>query len=149
MLGTIKDTIDELRAEGDEDRRTRHHLVPAIPAGGGPRALGAAQRVVVLERALAVGIGGIVSANVRMALTHIQLHGYTVIAGLGGRAITKASLRDLFTRAAADELEPLTFLDLNTELVDRELKRAARSRRSGPAAENILRDLGAVASRIG
>jgi pyruvate ferredoxin oxidoreductase alpha subunit len=72
-----------------------------------------------------------------------------VIAGLGGRAITKASLGDLFSRAAAEELEPLTFLDLNTELVDRELRRTAASRRSGPAAENILRDLGAVASRIG
>ena len=55
----------------------------------------------------------------------------------------------LFLKAAADELEPLTFLDLNTELVERELARTAAHRRSGPAAENILRDLGAVASRIG
>jgi pyruvate ferredoxin oxidoreductase alpha subunit len=84
-----------------------------------------------------------------MALAGIQLHGYTVIAGLGGRAITKASLRDLFIRAGADELEPLTFLDLDTGLVERELERAAASRSSGPAAENMLRDLGAVASRIG
>ena len=53
-------------------------------------ALGGAQRVVVLEKALAVGIGGIVSANVRTALWH-QLHGYTVIAGLGGRSITKVA----------------------------------------------------------
>jgi len=96
-----------------------------------------------------VGIGGIVSANVRLALSGIQLHGYTVIAGLGGRAITKASLRDMFAKAEADELEPLTFLDLNTGLIDRELGRVAARRRSGPAAENILRDLGAVASRIG
>jgi pyruvate ferredoxin oxidoreductase alpha subunit len=108
-----------------------------------------AKRVVVLERALAVGVGGVVSANVRMALSGLQLHGYTVIAGLGGRAITKKSLHDLFTRAAADDLPPLTFLDLNTELINRELGRAAASRRSGPAAENILRDLGAVAHKIG
>ncbi len=112
-------------------------------------ALKDARRVVVLERALAVGIGGIVSANVRMALSGIQLHSYTVIAGLGGRAITKASLRNLFTSAVADELEPLSFLDLNTELVGRELDRVAAARRSGPAAENILRDLGAVAAKIG
>ena len=41
-------------------------------------ALGHAQRVVVLEKALAVGIGGIVTANVRMALAGIaapRLHG--------------------------------------------------------------------------
>jgi pyruvate ferredoxin oxidoreductase alpha subunit len=111
-------------------------------------ALGKARRVVVLEKALAVGIGGIVSANVRMALSGIQLHGYTVIAGLGGRAITKASLRTLFTAAMADTLEPLTFLDLNRSLIDRELHRARETRRSGPSAENMLRDVGAIAARM-
>jgi pyruvate ferredoxin oxidoreductase alpha subunit len=92
-------------------------------------------RVVVLERALAVGIGGIVSANVRMALSGIALHGYTVIAGLGGRPITKASLHRLFADAIADRLEPLTFLDLNTDLVEGELRRTRQARRSGPAAK--------------
>jgi pyruvate ferredoxin oxidoreductase alpha subunit len=149
VLGTIKDTIDELRAEGMRIGALGITSFRPFPLEAVRGALRDAARVVVLERALAVGIGGIVTANVRMALSGIQLHGYTVIAGLGGRAITKASLRELFTTAAADELEPLTFLDLNTELVGRELKRAAMSRRSGPAAENILRDLGAVASRIG
>jgi pyruvate ferredoxin oxidoreductase alpha subunit len=100
----------------------------------------------VLEKALAVGIGGIVSANVRMALTGLRLHGYTVIAGLGGRPITKASLHALFTDAAADRLQPLTFLDLDWELVNREVERMAGSRSSGPHAENMLRDLGAVAA---
>jgi pyruvate ferredoxin oxidoreductase alpha subunit len=149
VLGTIKDTIDELRDAGMKIGALGITSFRPFPLEAVRGALRDARRVVVLERALAVGIGGIVSANVRMALSGIQLHGYTVIAGLGGRAITKASLRGLFTRAAADELEPLTFLDLNTDLVNRELKRTAAVRRSGPAAENILRDLGAVASRIG
>ncbi len=149
VLGTIKDTIDEARAGGMKIGALGITSFRPFPLEAVRGALRDAQRVVVLERALAVGIGGIVSANIRMAMSGIGLHGYTVIAGLGGRAITKASLRDLFIEAAADELEPLTFLDLNTELVDRELKRTAASRRSGPAAENILRDLGAVASRIG
>ncbi len=149
VLGTIKDTVDELRDVGMKIGVLGITSFRPFPLDAVRQALKDARRVVVLERALAVGIGGIVSANVRMALSGIQLHGYTVIAGLGGRAITKASLRDLFTRAAADELEPLTFLDLNTELVARELDRVAAARRSGPAAENILRDLGAVASKIG
>jgi pyruvate ferredoxin oxidoreductase alpha subunit len=149
VLGTIKDTIDELRAGGMKIGALGITSFRPFPLEAVRGALRDAHRVVVLERALAVGIGGIVSANVRMALSGIQLRGYTVIAGLGGRAITKASLHDLFTRAATDELEPLTFLDLNTDLVNRELKRTAAARRSGPAAENILRDLGAVASRIG
>ncbi|HTZ93011.1 MAG TPA: 2-oxoacid:acceptor oxidoreductase family protein [Streptosporangiaceae bacterium] len=160
VLGTIKDTIDELRAGGMRIGVLGITSFRPFPLAAVRDALAACRRVVVLERALAVGIGGIVSANVRMALAespqgHAPVpagrhpHSYTVIAGLGGRAITKASLRDLFTKAAADDLEPLTFLDLNTGLIDRELSRAAATRRSGPAAENILRDLGAVASRIG
>ncbi len=109
-------------------------------------ALGHAQRVLVLEKALAVGVGGIVSANVRMALAGIQLHGYTAIAGLGGRPITKASLRGLFLDAAADRLQPLTFLDMDWDVVNRELERMRSSRASGPHAENILRDVGTVAA---
>ncbi len=109
-------------------------------------ALGHAQRVLVLEKALAVGIGGIVSANVRMALAGIQLHGYTAIAGLGGRAITKASLHGLLDDAVEDRLGPLTFLDMDWALVNRELQRMRSSRSSGPHAENILRDVGTVAA---
>jgi pyruvate ferredoxin oxidoreductase alpha subunit len=154
VLGTIKDVVDEMRSGGERIGVLGITSFRPFPLDAVRQALQGAGRVVVLERALAVGIGGIVSANVRMALSGpahpaIQQHVYTVIAGLGGRAITKSSLRELFTRAAANKLEPLTFLDLNTQLVDRELERVATSRRSGPAAENILRDLGAVASRIG
>ncbi len=141
VLGTIKDTVDELRDEGVRIGVLGITSFRPFPLDAVRTALGAAGRVVVLERALAVGIGGIVTANVRMALSGIQMHGYTVIAGLGGRAITKASLLGLFTEAVADRLEPLTFLDLNRELVDRELQRTRATRRSGPAAENLLRDL--------
>jgi pyruvate ferredoxin oxidoreductase alpha subunit len=149
VLGTIKDTVDELRDEGLKIGVLGLTSFRPFPLDAVRTALGRAHRVVVLERALAVGIGGIVAANVRMALSGISLHGYTVIAGLGGRAITKASLRKLFTDATADRLEPLTFLDLNRDLVDREIQRTKATRRSGPAAENMLRDLGTVGSRIG
>jgi pyruvate ferredoxin oxidoreductase alpha subunit len=103
--------------------------------------------VVVLEKALAVGVGGIVSANVRMALSGIQLNGYTVVAGLGGRPITKKSLRRLFADAVADRLEPLEFLDMDWERVEAELRRMGEKGRSGPHAENMLRDIGVVAAR--
>ena len=108
-----------------------------------------AKRVVVLEKCLAVGLGGIVSDGVRKSLSGIQLNGYTVIAGLGGRAITRASLRRLFEDAGRDELEQVTFLDLDAELVSYELERESRLRRTGPTAEALLRRLGTVASKIG
>ena len=69
-----------------------------------------------------------------------------MIAGLGGRAITKASLRKLFAEALAGGLHDMTFLDLDQELVEREIKRSLAKRGSGSHAENILRDLGVVAA---
>ncbi|MGA2165344.1 MAG: transketolase C-terminal domain-containing protein [Solirubrobacteraceae bacterium] len=146
VLGTIKDTVDELREQGMKIGVVGLTSFRPFPLAAVRAALGHAARVVVLEKALAVGIGGIVSANVRMALAGIQLHGYTAIAGLGGRPITKASLHGLFADAAADRLEPLTFLDMDWNVVNRELARMGASRASGPHAENILRDVGPVAA---
>jgi pyruvate ferredoxin oxidoreductase alpha subunit len=146
VLGTIKDTVDELCEQGVKIGVLGISSFRPFPLEVVREALGQCQRVVVLEKALAVGIGGIVAANVRMALAGIQLHGYTVIAGLGGRPITKDSLHGLFTDAIADRLEPLTFLDMDWDVVNRELERMGSSRASGPHAENILRDVGPVAA---
>ena len=146
VLGTIQDTVDDLREEGVRIGAVGITSFRPFPLEALRAAVAGAKRVVVLEKALAVGIGGIVSANVRMALAGIQLHGYTVIAGLGGRPITKASLRGLFADAVADRLEPLTFLDMDWDIVNRELARMGASPRSGPHAENILLDVGPVAA---
>jgi pyruvate ferredoxin oxidoreductase alpha subunit len=149
VLGTIKDTLDEMCDAGHKIGVLGICSFRPFPLKEVRAALQHAKRVVVLEKSLAVGIGGIVSANVRMALSGIQLRGYTVVAGLGGRAITKASLHRLFDQALRDDLEQLHFLDLDWNIVNRELEREKNMRRSGPIAENILRDLGAVASKIG
>jgi pyruvate ferredoxin oxidoreductase alpha subunit len=149
VLGTIKDTVDELRAEGVRIGALGIVSFRPFPLAAIREALKRAARVVVLEKSLAVGIGGIVSTNVRMALSGIQLHGYTVIAGLGGRAITRKSLRAMLAQAIEDRLEPVTFLDLGMDIVERVLARERETRRTGPIAEAILRDLGTVASKIG
>ena len=60
-----------------------------------------------------------------MALAGISIDKYSVIAGLGGRPITKESLHELFTKAINEDIRALTFLDLDQELVDRELVREA------------------------
>jgi pyruvate ferredoxin oxidoreductase alpha subunit len=102
---------------------------------------------VVLEKSLAVGIGGIVATDVRMAVTGMGLKGYTVVAGLGGRAITMKSLPPCSKRPARDELDLVTFLDLDWNVVNKQLEREREKRRTGPAAEAMLRDIGAVAAR--
>jgi len=149
-LGTVKDTVDELRADGMKIGALGITSFRPFPLDAVREALAAAGHVVVLERALAPGTGGIVTADIRTALAgRLTPHLSTVIAGLGGRSITRKSLRAMLATAAAGELGPLTFLDLDTTLVDRELARMRAARRSGPTAENLLRDLGITAARIG
>ncbi|MBI2312940.1 MAG: pyruvate ferredoxin oxidoreductase [Betaproteobacteria bacterium] len=148
VLGTVKDVVDEMRDAGVRIGVLGICSFRPFPLGAIREVLKSAKRVVVLEKSLAVGLGGIVSTNVRMALSGIHLHGYTVIAGLGGRAITKASLHRVFRQAIHEQLEPVHFLDLDWSIVNKELERERRKRRSGPIAENILRDVGVVAAKI-
>jgi pyruvate ferredoxin oxidoreductase alpha subunit len=148
VLGTLKDAVDELRAGGTKIGVLGITTFRPFPADAVRLALGTSTRhVVVLERALAPGSGGIVTADIRGALAAWDLRISTVVAGLGGRAVTQKSLRGLLRKAG--DLPPLTFLDLNTGLVEAEVARMSAARRSGPSAENILRDLGITASRIG
>jgi pyruvate ferredoxin oxidoreductase alpha subunit len=151
VLGTLKDAVDELRADGLRVGVLGITAFRPFPDQAIRETLGTDHRhLIVLERALSPGTGGIVTADLRTALAGRATPGIsTVVAGLGGRAITTKSLRTLLTRAAAGELEPFSFLDLDTGLVERELARMRAARRSGPSPENILRDLGVVASRIG
>ncbi|QJR14198.1 pyruvate ferredoxin oxidoreductase [Usitatibacter palustris] len=147
--GTVQEVVDEMRARGTRIGSVSICSFRPFPLETLRAALGHAKRVVVLEKCLAVGLGGIVSDGVRKSLSGIQLKGYTVIAGLGGRAITRASLTRLFEDAERETLEPVTFLDLNTDIVNHELERERQERRTGPTAEAILRRMGTVASRIG
>ncbi len=149
LLGTIKDTVDDLREQGVKIGVLGITSYRPFPISDLRDALAQAKRVVVVEKCFAVGIGGIVSRDVRSAVRNRPQPVYAVVAGLGGRAITKASLHRLLLEAIADKLELLTFLDLDWEIVNRVLERERKQRRSGPVAEGILRDIGTVASRIG
>jgi pyruvate ferredoxin oxidoreductase alpha subunit len=145
VVGTIADVVDELRGEGVSIGVVGLKCFRPYPLDEVREALGHARRVVVLEKAFAVGAGGIVGQNVRLALSGLPTHVYDVVAGLGGRPITKRSLHAMLADAIEDRLSRLTFLDLDIERVERELQRSAATLRPGPHAENILREIGIVA----
>ncbi len=147
VLGTIADVVDELRDAGERVGVLAVKCFRPYPLDEVREALGGARRVVVVERAFAVGVGGIVGQNVRLALEGLPVEVFDIVAGLGGRAITSDSLHRAFADALAGRLGRLTFLDLDVELVERELARGREGGRTGPHAENMLRDLGLVAGR--
>ncbi|CUR61097.1 pyruvate:ferredoxin oxidoreductase alpha subunit [metagenome] len=149
VLGTIEDVVDTMRDAGIAIGVLGITCFRPWPVDEVREALRGAQRVVVVEKAFAVGAGGIVGQNVRDAVRGSPVQVYDVVAGLGGRPITRASLRGLLDDVLAARVDPgrLYFLDLDHELVQRELERARHGERPGPHAENMLRALGTVASR--
>jgi len=147
VLGTIKDTVDAMREAGHKIGVLGITSYRPFPLAAVAAALKNCKRFVVLEKSLAVGMGGVVATDVRMAVTGMGLKGFTVVAGLGGRAITVKSLTALFEKAGREDLELVTFLDLDWTVVNKQLEREKQVRRSGPAAEAMLRDIGAVAAR--
>jgi pyruvate ferredoxin oxidoreductase alpha subunit len=150
VLGTIKDTVDAMRLPENGGHSIGVLGITSyrpFPLAAVAAALKHCKRFVVLEKSLAVGIGGIVATDVRMAVTGMGLKGFTVVAGLGGRAITVKSLTALFEKATREALDPVTFLDLDWKAVNKQLEREKARRRSGPVAEALLRDVGVVGAR--
>ena len=140
VLGTIKDVVDERRERGEKIGVLGITSFRSFPIDAVREALKNAKRFVNIEKAFSVGIGGIVSSHCRSAVRGMGIDNYEVIAGLGGRPITKASLHSMLNDLEAGTLPAQTFLDLDHELVDAELARENATRRSGPTAENIMRD---------
>ncbi len=141
--GTIKDAVDDLREEGWPVGSIALRAYRPFPSHALRHVVKGAKRIIVIEKDLAVGKGGIVSSDVKMALQGVPIIVDTVIAGLGGRSIPKASVIDTVKQACLEGLEEPHFLDLNWDAINRELTRQQAQRRSGPTPENILREIGA------
>ncbi|MGA3146346.1 MAG: transketolase C-terminal domain-containing protein [Acidimicrobiales bacterium] len=148
VLGTIKDAVDARRDAGDRVGVVGITSFRPFPREAVRQALAGARRIVVVEKAFSVGFGGVLSTDVAMATHDAACSLHTVVAGLGGRPITCRSLEGILETAGGDGLDVLTFLDLDHGVVERERARMTAARRSGPSAENVLRDLG-TAPRVG
>jgi pyruvate ferredoxin oxidoreductase alpha subunit len=117
VAGTLQEVVDARRERGESIGLVAPVCFRPTPVDELRAALAGASRVVVLDRALAPGVGGIVGADVRLALDGLGIEVCNVIAGLGGRAVTSRSLHALLDDAAAGRLERLTFLDLDRAML--------------------------------
>lgn len=138
VIGAIEEVVDELRDGGVPVGALALRCFRPTPTAELREALAPARRVVVVEKAMSPGTGGIVGADVRRALDGCDTRVHDVIAGLGGRPITKASLRTLLARAREDRLGSLSFLDLDRDLVAAELARAGTPTAPGGHAAQAL-----------
>ena len=150
VVGTMQDLVNDLRDEGYSVGILSLRSFRPFPADAICHALKGVKQVIVFEKSFAIGMGGILASEIHMAaqryVDNQELKINSVIGGLGGRTITKQSLREIVEHAATGELQSELFMDLDTGTIDRELKRQQKGESSGPVAENILRDRGVVSA---
>jgi len=146
VIGTMKEVLADMREEGHSIGALTVRSFRPFPIEALQEALKDAKRVIVFEKSLAVGMGGILANDLRMATRDLDLAVHSVIGGLGGRPITRANLRRMFEKGLNDKLNRIHFHDMRMDVVNRELEREKEQRLSGSAAENILSDVGMVAA---
>ncbi len=138
VLGTIKDAVDELRDDGMRVGVLGITTFRPFPKAAARAALGHVRRMVVLEKAFSPGVGGIVTEDIRSSMgCSIPMN--TVVAGLGGRPITKDSLLRMLREAAGGHLGALSFLDLDEDVVAAERAAVATTAATSPTAARTVR----------
>lgn len=140
-VGTIEDAVDELRAEGLKVGVVSLRCFRPFPMQAVREALQGARVAIVLDRAIGAGSGGVVLLDVVNAMRCSEVAIKSVIGGLGGRAITKKSIKDILRAANEGTLSDTTFMDLDEDLVRRQLEREQASRRCGPLPESVMHDV--------
>jgi pyruvate ferredoxin oxidoreductase alpha subunit len=114
VAGTLRQVVDDLRADGLRIGALTVTTYRPFPLDAVRSALAGVGRVVVIDRALATGTGGFLAADVSQAVDP-GVTCFDVVAGLGGRPVTQASLKRCIQGAVLGRLEPLSFLDLRSD----------------------------------
>lgn len=121
--GTLKDMVDDYRQDNVSIGSFKIGCYRPFPAKQIVEQIKHAKRVVVVEKDYFAGVGGCLANDIAMALKDTDVKIYSVIGGLGGRPIFKKSLMKILDRAMQDDLEDLSFVDLDTNKVNSELAR--------------------------
>jgi len=98
LMGTVCDVVDKLRDQGEAVGALRLRCFRPFPTQALVAHLRGIQRIIVLEKAISIGGGGIVAAELRAALhqSGITTPVESVIGGLGGRDLSPQVIAEIF-----------------------------------------------------
>src|SRR5208337_1407972 len=115
ICGTVKDTIDDLRAEGKKVGLLKIRVFRPFPSEEVEKALKGAQRIAVLDKNISLGAKGAVALEVKDALYGSGIPVYDYIIGLGGRDVRKKDIREVILLAGKGQGD--TFIGLRKEVI--------------------------------
>ncbi|MFA7375607.1 MAG: transketolase C-terminal domain-containing protein, partial [Methanothrix soehngenii] len=122
VIGTIKDAIDEMRAEGIKVGLIKVRCYRPFPAAALRKALSGAKVIAVVEKDVSIGneAGLVTDLKASFYNSDIRTPIIGFVAGLGGRDITIKDIRKMVVKALAAEkgIEcEFEFLDLRKEIL--------------------------------
>lgn len=123
VCGTIKDVVDELRKKGKKVGLLKILALRPFPAQEIYNALKGIPRVAVLDRALSLGSFAPLFSEIKALFSGKKKSPKVIssfIAGLGGRDITRESVRQIFRQLNQREVTG-KFIDLKPELLQEKL----------------------------
>jgi len=119
VVGTIKELIDQLEEEGKKVGLLQICSYRPFPRHEVYRALKDKMNIVVLEKCISLGRGGILASDVRWSFPRAEKRDRDIssfVAGLGGRNISIDDLRYMVEKVEKEPVE-FEFLGLRTELI--------------------------------
>jgi len=121
VVGTLKDTVDDLRDAGIRVGAIKLRVYRPFPAEEIQRALTDVEAVGILDRNISLGSGGAVSADVKAALygSKSAPKVFSFVAGLGGRDLPKRTFVKMFDCMRKDKkISTSEFIDLRKEILE-------------------------------
>ncbi|MDO9323651.1 MAG: transketolase C-terminal domain-containing protein [Methanoregula sp.] len=115
ICGTVKDAIDEMRAEGKKVGLLKIRVFRPFPSEEIAKMLAHVKRVAVLDKNISLGAKGATAMEVRDALygSTIPVKGY--VLGLGGRDVRKRNIKEIV--ALSEKGQGDMFYGLRKELI--------------------------------
>jgi pyruvate/2-oxoacid:ferredoxin oxidoreductase alpha subunit len=105
LCGTARAAVDEMQADGQTVGLLKIRLFNPFPVDFVRTAVSGVTRLVVLDRNVSPGIGGVLAQSVKSALYGLQdapaVHSY--LAGVGGVNVSPGEMRELVRRATRAE----------------------------------------------
>jgi len=116
VVSTVKDVVDEMRDEGEKVGAVKVIAHRPLPAEVLYNALKNIPEVAVLDKSISLGAAGPLCMDIRHVFQGKEavpkISGF--IAGLGGRSITKDSIRGIFDRLSGEQVDH-HFVNLQVE----------------------------------
>ncbi|MFH1201795.1 MAG: pyruvate ferredoxin oxidoreductase [Candidatus Omnitrophota bacterium] len=122
IIGTIKDTVDELRSEGKKVGVVKVITYRPFPAKALCDSLSKVPNIGVVERAVSLGAFGPLYSDLKSVLVCSEkqkISGFVI--GLGGRDIRKSDIRDIFDKLIKGQGH-CQFMGVKNELLSKDFK---------------------------